>query len=160
MTTNDFENIEEIKKLKENCNIGWSKHLIPFCKSYFEGDFPLSFIKKRIVELYELDISIHTLKFIRTKYKKSLNKEPPHTTLITKGIRIPQEKVITTPKGKLTQEERDAKEELLQKVFEDMTDFDNRPPARTEFDDFVEFQEKRKLAKELEINKKNLENKK
>lgn len=79
--------MEQIKKMKENRKIGWGKRLIPFCKSYFDKDSPITFIKTELLTLYQLDIAIDTLKYIKTKYKKNLSGESNQKTkLIEQSI--------------------------------------------------------------------------
>ncbi|MEA5461976.1 hypothetical protein VB796_23095 [Arcicella sp. LKC2W] len=148
MENNDFEIIEKIKQLKINGNIGWAKHLIPLCESYFDDDLPLSFIKVKIAELYDFDVSIHTLKSIRTKYKKSIREKTPQHDLTNKTTAFPKAKLkkMTTNSGKVSSPEREEKDQLLEKVIKNMADFDNKSTEnRTELDDLLEWQQQQKL---------------
>ena len=65
--------IEKIKKIRSNGYRGWKSLVYPFCKSYFDANMPLQFIKQELLELYEFDISIHTLRQINLQYHKSLS---------------------------------------------------------------------------------------
>ena len=147
MENNDFEIIEKIKQLKINGNIGWAKHLIPICKSYFDDDLPLSFIKVKIAELYHFDVSIHTLKSIRTKYKKSIREKSSLSDLTNKTTVVSKTelKTITTNSGKISSPEREEKDKLLEEVIKNMADFDNKSTeTRTELDDLLERQQQQK----------------
>jgi hypothetical protein len=148
MENNDFEIIEKIKQLKINGNIGWAKHLIPLCESYFDDDLPLSFIKVKIAALYDFDVSIHTLKSIRTKYKKSIREKSSLSDLTNKTTAFPKAelKKMTTNSGKISSPEQEEKEQLLEKVIKNMADFDNKSTeTRTELDDLLEWQQQQKL---------------
>lgn len=68
--------IEKIKKLRSNGYRGWTSLISPFCKSYFDANMPLQFIKQELLELYEFDISIQTLRQINLQYYKSLSNTP------------------------------------------------------------------------------------
>lgn len=146
MKNNDFEIIEKIKQLKNNGNIGWAKHLIPICKIYFDDHLPLSFIKIKIAELYHFDVSIHTLKSIRTKYKKSLSEQIPQPDVTNKTTVVPKIEIkpISPNSGRLPSQEE--KDQLLEKVIKNMADFDNKSTEnRTELDDLIEQQQQKKL---------------
>lgn len=159
------EDIEEIKRMQKHRYIGWSKYLLPYCQNYFDKDLSLRFIKNKLIELYEMEVSVDTLESLRNKYKKektsilafkSIENEKEYQSPITnKIISVPQAKpqVIASGRKVLTQQERDAKEELFQKGFKDMSDFDNKPPKlskeQIEFDEMCElFEEKLKNKKE------------
>lgn len=67
----NIDRIAMIKDCKEGAYRKWSQLLIPYCINYFDNERSLRYIKSELLRLYQLDISIHTLKYIRTKYNKT-----------------------------------------------------------------------------------------
>jgi hypothetical protein len=146
MGNNDFEIIDKIKQLKKNGNIGWAKLLMPICEVYFDDQLPLSYIKIKIAEQYQFDVSIHTLKSIRTKYKKSIPEKSsqPYLTNKTTVVNQTEIKTISPTLEKLSSQED--KNYLLEKVIKNMAEFDNKSTEnRTELDELIERQKQQKL---------------
>ena len=79
MDTNDFD-IEELKRMQKGKYLGWSKYLGPYCQKYFDADFSLIFIKQKLKELYDMDVSVDTLRAIRNKSKQGTLKPIPIKT--------------------------------------------------------------------------------
>ena len=149
MKSIDLGDIEQIKKIKKNGYRGWASYLIPFCKSYFDANISVAFIQQELLELYEFQISIHTLRFIRKKYRKSLVEELSQPGLTTKKTvtYLPKTEVkpIAPNHRKLSPQEREEKDKLLEMAIKNMADFDNRPTERrTELDDLIERQQQQK----------------
>lgn len=139
MKSMDFGDIEQIKKIRNNGYRGWAIYLIPFCKNYFDAEVSAAFIQQELLELYDFQISIHTLRFIRTKYKKSLSEQSSQPNPINQSKVAPKTeiKTITPHSGKLPS--REEKKELLEKAIKNMADFDNRPNGeRTQLDDLID----------------------
>lgn len=151
MKSIDLGDIEQIKKIKKNGYRGWASYLIPFCKSYFDANISVAFIQQELLELYEFQISIHTLRFIRKKYRKSLAEKLTQSDLTNKKTVLPvlpktEIKPIAPNHRKLSPEEREEKNQVLERVIKEMADFDNRPTEnRTELDDLLERQQQKKL---------------
>jgi hypothetical protein len=71
MERNNLDFMAMIKECRKGGYRNWSQLLIPFCQSYFEHERPLRYIQSELLRLYQLDISIHTLKYVRTKYNNT-----------------------------------------------------------------------------------------
>ncbi len=148
----DLGDIEQIKKIKKNGYRGWASYLIPFCKSYFDANISVAFVQQELIELYDFQISIHTLRFIRTKYRKSLVEELSEFDLINQKTVLPKTEVkpIAPNHRKQSPQEREEKNQLLERVIKEMADFDNRPTKnRTELDDLLERQRQERLKIKL-----------
>ncbi len=79
MDTNDFD-IEELKRMQKGKYLGWSKYLGSYCQKYFDAEFSLKFIKQKLKELYDMDVSVDTLRAIRNKSKQGTLKPIPVKT--------------------------------------------------------------------------------
>ena len=76
MEKNNLDFMAIIKECRKGGYRNWSHLLIPFCQNYFEHERPLCYIKSKLLSLYQLDIPIHTLKYVKTKYNKNKSINP------------------------------------------------------------------------------------
>ncbi len=67
-----FGTIEEIKHMKNTGARRWSNLLAPHCKEYFEANLAIEYIRTRLYELYELQVSTDTIKALKKQYKQAL----------------------------------------------------------------------------------------
>ncbi len=67
-----FGTIEEIKQMKNTGARRWGNLLAPYCKEYFEANLPIAYIRTRLYELYELQVSTDTIKALKKQYKQAL----------------------------------------------------------------------------------------
>ena len=146
MKENEFniESIDVLKKMQREKYKGWTKYLIPFCSKYFDAKLSLKFTQKELSELYEMKVSIDTLRILRNKYKEeNLNTSQKRLPISPITISPSDEKkevnTMSPNNGKLSQQEREEKNKLLEKAIKNMADFDNRPAGeRTELDDLID----------------------
>ena len=148
MDANDFD-IEELKRMQKGKYLGWSKYLGPYCQKYFDAEFSLKFIKQKLKELYDMDVSVDTLRAMRNKSKQGTLKPIPIKTAsaiptIAKPAEIkvevkaiPTTQVVKEPVAgtrKLTIEEVAANMERFYK---------QQDNPRFEIDDIIEQQQNR-----------------
>ncbi len=148
MDANDFD-IEELKRMQKGKYLGWSKYLRPYCQKYFDAELSLKFIKQKLKELYDMDVSVDTLRAIRNKSKQGTLKPIPIKTAsaiptIAKPAEIkvevkaiPTTQVVKEPVAgtrKLTIEEAAANMDMFYK---------QQDNPRFEIDDIIEQQQNR-----------------
>lgn len=136
----NLDDIENIKELKEKGHRNWASALIPHCKEYFDTKVSLKFVRQKLRELYDLDVSKGTLVAIRNQYKKQGTAKPKPAEIKTevKAISSKQdsikEPVAATRTRKLTIEEAAANMDKF---------YQRQDNPRFEIDDIIEKQQNR-----------------
>ena len=147
----NLDDIENIKELKEKGHRNWAIALIPHCKEYFDTKVSLKFVRQKLRELYDLDVSKGTLVAIRNQYKKQgtanpiLAKTASATPTNTKPAEIKTEvKAISSKQESINEPVARTRKLTIEEAAANMDRFYQRQDnPRFEIDDIIEQQQKR-----------------
>ena len=147
----NLDDIENIKELKEKGHRNWASALIPHCKEYFDTKVSLKFVRQKLRELYDLDVSKGTLVAIRNEYKKQgtskpiLAKTASATPTNTKPAEIKTEvKAISSKQESIKEPVARTRKLTIEEAAANMDRFYQRQDnPRFEIDDIIEQQQKR-----------------
>lgn len=146
----NIESIEELKRMQKRKYLGWSKYLGPYCQKYFDAGFSLKFIKEELKELYDMDVSVDTLRAIRNKSKQGTPKPIPAKTVSATPTRT-KPAVIKTEVKAISSKQESIKEPVartrkltIEEAAANMDKFYQRQDnPRFEIDDIIEKQQNR-----------------
>lgn len=149
----NLDDIENIKELKEKGHRNWASALIPHCKEYFDTKVSLKFVRQKLHELYDLNVSKGTLVAIRNEYKKQGTAKPipAKTVSATPTITKPTEpktevKTISTKQDSIKEPvaETRTRKLTIEEAAANMDKFYQRQDnPRFEIDDIIEKQQNR-----------------
>ncbi len=147
----NLDDIENIKELKEKGHRNWASALIPHCKEYFDTKVSLKFVRQKLHELYDLNVSKGTLVAIRNEYKKQGTAKPipaktvSATPTITKPAGIKTEvKVISSKQESIKEPVARTRKLTIEEAAANMDKFYQRQDnPRFEIDDIIEKQQNR-----------------
>ncbi len=133
--------MNELKQMKNKGFVGWSKYLLPYCEEYFDVGYSIAYIKVKLIELHDLEVSSGTLTILRTKYR-NIEKGAKTCHIQSKSTAIKQ-------KNEIAKQEPVVNEEDIEKVFKDIEAFNNQLVERKDpLDDLIAKQKQEKLQKE------------
>jgi len=133
--------MDELKQMKNKGFVGWSKYLLPYCEEYFDVGYSIAYIKDKLIELHDLEVSSGTLTILRTKYR-NIEKDAKTAHIQAKSTAIKQKNEIEKQGVVVNKED-------IEKVFKDIEAFNNQLVERTDpLDDLIAKQKMEKLQKE------------
>lgn len=147
----NLDDIENIKELKEKGHRNWASALIPHCKEYFDTKVSLKFVRQKLRELYDLNVSKGTLVAIRNEYNKQGTAKPipaktvSATPTITKPAEIKTEvKAISSKQDSIKEPVAATRKLTIEEAAANMDKFYQRQDnPRFEIDDIIEKQQNR-----------------
>jgi hypothetical protein len=147
----NLDDIENIKELKEKGHRNWASALIPHCKEYFDTKVSLKFVRQKLRELYDLNVSKGTLVAIRNEYKKQGTAKPipAKTVSATPTITKPTEpkaevKTISSKQESIKEPVVGTRKLTIEEAAANMDKFYQRQDnPRFEIDDIIEKQQNR-----------------
>ncbi len=147
----NLDDIENIKELKEKGHRNWASALIPHCKEYFDTKVSLKFVRQKLRELYDLNVSKGTLVAIRNEYKKQGTAKPIPTKTVsaTPTITKPTEpktevKTISSKQESIKEPVVGTRKLTIEEAAANMDKFYQRQDnPRFEIDDIIEKQQNR-----------------
>lgn len=133
--------MNELKQMKNKGFVGWSKYLLPYCEEYFDVGYSIAYIKDKLIELHDLEVSSGTLTILRTKYR-NIEKDAKTAHIQAKSTAIKQKNEIEKQGVVVNKED-------IEKVFKDIEAFNNQLVERKDpLDDLIAKQKMEKLQKE------------
>ena len=133
--------MNELKQMKNKGFVGWSKYLLPYCEEYFDVGYSIAYIKDKLIELHDLEVSSGTLTILRTKYR-NIEKDAKTAHMQAKSTAIKQKNEIEKQGVVVNKED-------IEKVFKDIEAFNNQLVERKDpLDDLIAKQKMEKLQKE------------
>lgn len=133
--------MNELKQMKNKGFVGWSRYLLPYCEEYFDVGYSIAYIKDKLIELHDLEVSSGTLTILRTKYR-NIDKD-------AKTVNAKSKPVVIEPKNEIANQELVINKEDIEKVFKDIEEFNNQLVERRDpLDDLIAKQKQDKLQKE------------
>ena len=133
--------MNELKQMKNKGFVGWSRYLLPYCEEYFDVGYSIAYIKDKLIELHDLEVSSGTLTILRTKYR-NIEKDAKTAHIQAKSTAIKQKNEIEKQGVVVNKED-------IEKVFKDIEAFNNQLVERKDpLDDLIAKQKMEKLQKE------------
>jgi hypothetical protein len=146
----NIENIDELKRMQKGKYLGWSKYLGRYCQQYFDAGLSLKFIKQQLKELYDMDVSVDTLRAIRNRAKQEMPKPIPLKAdsvmpAIPKSTeRKREEKAILNKQNCIKEQVASVRKLTIEEAAANMDRFyQQQDNPRFDIDDLIEQQQKR-----------------